>query len=208
MRDPQKIKTIVQAVSDSVSLPVTIKTRTGLSPNHINIDEVRQAAEEGGAKAIFIHGRLACNHHNGPADWEIIENVKKKSGIPVIGNGGINSAAEAISKMTELDIDGIMIGRAALGNPWIFLKIKELIQGKSGKCLSMDDRLNVIKDHYQNTIKNAANGEKQSAHRTFKAHLLKYFSGYKGIQYLRKMLSDLDTEEKLFSAVNLLMDLN
>ncbi|TAN36161.1 MAG: tRNA dihydrouridine synthase DusB [Verrucomicrobia bacterium] len=123
LRDPNHLKRVVQAVCAAVKLPVTVKTRVGLAANRINISEVAQALEEGGAAAIFLHGRVAAKRHAGPPDWSLIARIKQERSIPIFGNGGITSADEALRLWRENGVDGIMIGRAAIGNPWLFAEI-------------------------------------------------------------------------------------
>ena len=123
LRDPAHLKLVVQAVRSAVKLPVTVKTRVGLTPNRINISEVAQAIEEGGASAIFLHGRVAAKRHAGPPDWDLIAQIKKERRIPIFGNGGVTSADDALRLWRTSGVDGIMIGRAAIGNPWLFAEI-------------------------------------------------------------------------------------
>ena len=123
LRDPENMKRIVQAVRAAVKLPVTVKTRIGLTAERINISEVAQAVEEGGAAALFLHGRVAAKRHAGPSDWDLIARIKRERGIPVFGNGGVNTADDALRMLRETKVDGVMIGRAAIGNPWLFEEI-------------------------------------------------------------------------------------
>jgi nifR3 family TIM-barrel protein len=123
LRDPAHLQRVVQAVRAAVKLPVTVKTRIGLTPSRVNISEVAQAIEEGGASAIFLHGRVAAQRHAGPPDWDLIAQIKKERRIPIIGNGGVTSADEALRLWRSSGVDGIMIGRAAIGNPWLFAEI-------------------------------------------------------------------------------------
>jgi len=123
LRKPDQLKRIVQAVRSAVKLPVTVKTRVGLTAESINISEVAQAIEEGGAAAIFLHGRVAAKRHAGPVDWGLIARIKMERGIPVFGNGGVTTADEALELLRVTNVDGIMIGRAAIGNPWLFEEI-------------------------------------------------------------------------------------
>ena len=123
LRDPAHLKLVVQAVRAAVKLPVTVKTRIGLSAACINISEVAHAIEEGGAAGLFLHGRVADQRHNGPNDWDTIARIKRERSIPVFGNGGITCADDALRLWQTSGVDGIMIGRAALGNPWLFAEI-------------------------------------------------------------------------------------
>lgn len=130
MKSPEKLKQIVQAVRSAVKLPVTVKTRLGFTYERIVIDELSQAIEEGGAAALFLHGRTVDRRHAGFADWQTIERIKQARKIPVIGNGGVLTAADAIQRLAGGKVDGVMIGRAAIGTPWLFDEIAALCEGR------------------------------------------------------------------------------
>ncbi len=130
MKSPEKLKLIVQAVCSAVKLPVTVKTRIGFTYERIVISEVAQAVEEGGGAALFLHGRTVDRRHAGFADWALISRIKQERKIPVIGNGGILTAADALQRITEAKVDGVMIGRAALGTPWLFDEIAARCEGR------------------------------------------------------------------------------
>ena len=147
MRDPAHLRDIVQAVVGAVSLPVTVKTRLGISPETMNIAEVAHAVEEGGASAIFLHARLATAVHSGPADLDALRRIKDEVSIPVIGNGGVSGAADAIRMLQETGVDGVMVGRAAIGNPWIFSEIASLLGGDEYHAPEASDWLDVMTTH-------------------------------------------------------------
>jgi nifR3 family TIM-barrel protein len=129
MRDPDLIHRIVRATVGATDLPVTVKLRAGVDREHINAVECAIAAEEGGASAIALHGRTRVELYSGRADREIIANVKKSLHIPLIANGDITSAAEAIDMLRTTGADALMIGRGAIGNPFIFAEIKAALSG-------------------------------------------------------------------------------
>ena len=131
MRSPEKLKLIVQAVCAAVKLPVTVKTRIGFTYERIVISEVAQAVEEGGAAGLFLHGRTVDRRHAGFADWALIARIKQERKIPIIGNGGILTAADALQRMAETKVDGVMIGRAAIGTPWLFDEIAARCEGRA-----------------------------------------------------------------------------
>ncbi|HAG10015.1 MAG TPA: tRNA dihydrouridine synthase DusB [Desulfotomaculum sp.] len=120
MRNPELAARIVREVVSSVNVPVTVKMRKGWDENSVNAVEVALLAEAAGAAAVTVHGRLKSQYYTGRADWGIIKSVKDALTIPVIGNGDIQKPADARMMLDETGCDAVMIGRAALGNPWIF----------------------------------------------------------------------------------------
>ena len=128
LKNPEKIKEIVKAVVDSVPIPVTVKIRSGWDQNSINAVEVAKICESAGASAICIHARTRSQGYSGKADWSIIKAVKESVSIPVIGNGDIKDIYSAKKMLDETGCDAIMIGRASLGNPWIFKEVNEYIE--------------------------------------------------------------------------------
>jgi nifR3 family TIM-barrel protein len=120
MRDPNVAASIIKNVCRNTNLPVTIKIRSGWNHKSINAVDFAKMAEDHGIAAIAVHGRTCSQAFGGSADWRIVSQVKNAVTIPIIGNGDITCQTEAIAKLQETGCDGIMIGRAALGNPWVF----------------------------------------------------------------------------------------
>ena len=120
MKDPQLAAEIISAVTDRVSVPVSVKIRAGFDSEHINAPEMAVLLEQAGACAITVHARTREQYYHGKADWSIIRSVKEKVGIPVIGNGDVDSPDEAERMAAETGCDAVMIARGALGNPWVF----------------------------------------------------------------------------------------
>src|SRR3954468_542047 len=147
---------LTKAVINSTSLPVTVKTRLGWDDDSINIEEVAERLQDIGVKAISIHGRTRCQLYKGTADWSYIARVKNnpRIHIPIFGNGDIDTPEKALEFRNRYGVDGIMIGRAAIGYPWVFNEIKHYL--KTGILLSppgIKERLSVIKKHLHYSIR-------------------------------------------------------
>ena len=212
MQEPAKIRAIVQAVSQAVSLPVTVKTRLGISRETENISEVAQAVEEGGASALFLHARFASDQHRGPADLGALKRIKEERSIPVIGNGGITQARHASAMVEQTGVDGVMIGRAAIGNPWIFEEIYCLWSGRSYNPPSDEERRAVIAEHLDRLYdlvlvrdrfrKLRRQTTAEATCRKFGGHLAKYLAAKQGARNLQKHLVEMDSIEALIAAVD------
>ncbi len=143
MKDPRRAEAIIQAVRANTTLPVTVKFRSGWTPESINAPEFARMAESAGASALTIHGRTWVQGFGGRADRGIIAAVKAAVSIPVIGNGDVLSYADGLAMMAETGCDGVMAGRGALGNPWLF--------SPSGKPAMLSARMEVIERYLQLT---------------------------------------------------------
>lgn len=129
MKDPALAGQIVRAVCEAVDVPVTVKTRKGWDKSHVNVVELAQAVQEGGAAAITVHGRTKTMLYSGVADWDVIAQVKQAVSIPVIANGDVISAEAALRCLNRTGADGVMVGRAAFGDPWLFQQIRAALDG-------------------------------------------------------------------------------
>ena len=184
MRDPKLIYNIVRMVVEAVSLPVTVKTRTGISPDSANIGEISDAVEQAGASALFLHARLASEGHRGLVNLQALARIKQELSIPVIGNGGIDSPQIAREMLTKTGVDGVMIGKAAIGNPWIFQEISAELSGNPYQGPRPEDYMYVIERHllglyylmstYNNQRKRPRPYPEQAACHRFRGHLAKY----------------------------------
>ncbi|HOL18498.1 MAG TPA: tRNA dihydrouridine synthase DusB, partial [Bacillota bacterium] len=128
MREPERCSAIFEAVVKAVRCPVTVKIRKGWDEGSVNAPEIARRAEFAGISAVTVHGRTVKQGYSGKADWDLIKKVKESVSIPVIGNGDITSPEEALSRLEYSQCDGIMIGRAALGNPWVFGQIRSWLE--------------------------------------------------------------------------------
>ncbi|MEW6669425.1 MAG: tRNA dihydrouridine synthase DusB [Thermodesulfobacteriota bacterium] len=149
LREPKRLAEIVCAVRLAVSVPVTVKIRSGWSPQEPAACEVARILEDCGADGITVHGRFATDGFSGPADWSWIGRVKERSRIPVIGNGDVLEPAAAFRMKAETGCDGVMIGRAAIGNPWIFRQVLHAEQGLPVQAPQLSERRSHILEHFR-----------------------------------------------------------
>jgi len=170
---------IMKKVCKSTHIPVTIKIRTGWNNDTINGPEFAKMAEDNGIAAIAVHGRTCSQGFGGRADWRLIAQVKEAVAVPVIGNGDITSHVEAMAMLSETGCDGIMIGRAAMGNPWVF--------APEGRPDSLLIRMTGLQRHLQ-LIEIHSNPEKILA--KIKNHSGRYFKGVAGGSAIRKRIYD------------------
>ena len=147
LKDPNKVKEIVSAVVKAVKCPVTVKIRSGWDNNHINAVHIARVCEEAGASAICIHGRTRSQGYSGKADWDIIRDVKNNVKIPVIGNGDVTSPEKAKEMLDYTGCDAVMIGRAALGNPWLIRNTVLYLEGKPYTPPTEVDRVDMCIKH-------------------------------------------------------------
>jgi len=172
--DPKTASAIIRAVRKRCSVPLTVKIRTGWSQDKEVACEIARAAEDCGADAITIHARFVKQGFAGQADWSIITNIKKHVNIPVIGNGDVFKTSDAFDMKTQTGCDGIMIGRAAVGNPWIFKHINQVESGIPTTGPSLKERKAVIMEHFD--LLSVYMGE-HSAARMMRGLLLQYTKG-------------------------------
>jgi len=214
MEDPQRIARIVEAVRSAVDLPVTVKTRSGLTPERINISETANAVEEAGGAAIAIHARPASQQHRGRADWDLLALIKQERRIPVIGNGGIETAKDAVRMFRETGVDAVMIARAAVGNPWIFAAVHRLLAGGAWPGHTLEEHASVVRRHLEGLVrlkqqeyrgrrrKGVGLTVEQAAARHFRGHLYRYLCGFREWSDVRRGMNDIQTSEDVMAAVD------
>lgn len=197
LKNPEKIGEIVASVVESVSVPITVKIRSGWDEKSINAVEVAKICEKNGASAIAIHARTRSEGYSGKANWDIIKEVKENVNIPVIGNGDITSPKLAKKMLDETGCDAVMIGRGALGNPWIFKSCLEYL--KSGKIIaepSNIEKIEMIKEHY-NLLKEDKN--EHIALLEIRTHALYYLKGMPESKIYKERICKTKNKEELFN---------
>ena len=200
MRDLKKAEAIVRAVCDVSTRPVTVKIRAGFNEHEINAVEAARVLEGAGAAAIAVHGRTREQYYTGKADWDIIRRVKEAVHIPVIGNGDINSAEDAVRMMRETGCDAVMIARGARGNPWIFADCLHYYE--TGEHLPRPD-LSECKAMMLRHAKMQL--EEKGAHLgilQMRKHVAWYTAGYRDSAVLRNKINQVTTYEELERVLN------
>ena len=200
MKNPKLVHEIVSKMSKAISKPVTVKIRKGFDEEHVNAVEIAKIAEDAGAAAIAVHGRTREQYYSGKADWEIIAKVKDAVSIPVIGNGDITDADSALRMMKETRCDGVMIGIAVQGNPWIFREI--LSQINDGIVLprpTLEEMRDTIIRHAKLQLE--YKGE-YTAIREMRKHVSWYTTGLPNSAKFRKSVNEMETMEELIETVN------
>jgi len=206
MRNPALCGEIFRKVSTAVSCPVTVKIRTGWDENSINAPEIALLAEENGVKVVTVHGRTVKQGYQGEADWRMVKIVKENLTIPVIGNGDIDSPQKAEEMINYSRCDGIMVGRAARGNPWIFRAILAWLQErKELEAPGAEDIYEMVLRHFK--LLSDFKGEKIAA-REMRRHAAWYVRGLKGASAARQQLVRVKTDEELKAIMKELLRLN
>lgn len=193
--DPNKIYDVVAAIVDAVEKPVTVKMRIGWDEEHIYAVENAQAVERAGGKAVAVHGRTRVQMYEGKADWNIIKQVKEAVNIPVIGNGDVKTPQDAKRMLEETGVDGVMIGRAALGNPWmIYRTVRYLETGELIPEPTVREKVEVCLLHLDRLI--ALKGE-HIAVKEMRKHAAWYLKGVRGNAKIRNAINECNTREQL-----------
>jgi nifR3 family TIM-barrel protein len=201
LQDIDKMVLMTKAVVESTHLPVTVKTRLGWDDNTKNIYEVAERLQDIGIQALTIHGRTRAQMYKGEADWTLIREIKRnpRIKIPIFGNGDVNSIEKAALWRMEYEIDGIMIGRAAIGYPWIFREIKHFF--KTGEYLAeptITERVEVCKTHLDKSI--AWKGNKTGVFE-MRRHYANYFKGIADFKEYRMKLVSLESVDEIHAVL-------
>lgn len=195
MKDPKLVREIVSKVVRAIEKPVTVKIRKGFDEEHVNAVEIAKIIEDCGAAAVAVHGRTREQYYSGKADWDIIRQVKEAVSIPVIGNGDVTGPESAKKMLEETGVDGIMIGRGARGNPWIFHQINEYFKtGIIPEKSSLEEVREMMLRHAKMQLE--CKGE-YTGIREMRKHVAWYTAGYPNSAKLRAKVNEVETFEEL-----------
>lgn len=197
MKKPALASRVIRAVSDASCLPVTVKFRKGWDENSVNAVEFARMAEESGASALTVHGRTRQQMYGGKADWDVIARVKQSVTIPVIGNGDVCSGIDALRMRDETGCDGIMIGRGAQGNPFIFEEARAALNNAPYSPPSDRERLDAAVEH----VKRHVNKKGACALIQMRRHVAWYVRGMRGSAALREKVNHCDTQEEFIELI-------
>ena len=202
LKDIDKMEMLTREMAKRTKLPVTVKTRLGWDEKTIKIIEVAERIQDAGAKAITIHGRTRAQMYKGNADWSLISEVKnnQRMKIPVFGNGDVNSPEKAVEMRDKYGLDGAMIGRASIGNPWFFNQVKHYFKtGEHMPLPSIIQRIKMTEKHLQMAID--WKGEKLGVLET-RRHYSNYFRGIPDFKKYRTIMVTTDHSHELFALFN------
>lgn len=198
--DPNKIYEMVSAVVDAVDKPVSVKMRIGWDDEHVFAVENAQAAERAGASAIAMHGRTRVQMYEGKANWNVLKEVKKNISIPFIGNGDVETPQDAKRMIDETGVDAVMIGRAALGNPWlIYRTVQYLETGELRPEPSVREKMDVCLLHFERLMQLKGEGV---AVREMRKHASWYLKGIRGNGKVRNAINQMETAAELRALLN------
>jgi nifR3 family TIM-barrel protein len=198
MKAPQAAEAVIKAVRKAVRIPLTIKLRTGWNPTGNQAFEISKIAEFCGVDAITIHPRTASQGFSGQCDWTIIAELKNRVNVPVIGNGDIFCADDALAMVEQTRCDAVMIGRMAIGNPWIFSHVLARLQGETEPEADLQSRFEIMTRYMQESVKYF--GE-EIACRMMRSRLCWFAKGLRNSSQFRKSINQISTESEALQRI-------
>lgn len=200
LKDPEKIGRIVSAVVNAVTVPVTVKIRSGWDEKSINAVEVAKICEKSGASAITVHARTRNQGYSGKANWDVIKQVKENISIPVIGNGDVTSCYLAKKMLEETGCDAVMIGRGVLGNPWLIKECVEYLENnKEPSLVTNEEKLEMLKKHFE-LLKEDKN--ERVALLEIRNHALWYIKGLPNNKEIKNKIMNIKKSDELHKLIN------
>lgn len=204
MRDLTLLEEIAAAAVEATDIPVTAKIRSGWDEHSVNAPEAARVLAGVGVRAISIHPRSRRQGFKGSADWSVIRDVKRAVGIPVIGSGDVKSPEDAVAMLEETSCDAVMIGRAAVGNPWIFSRTRELAErGRPSAPPPLTDRITLAIEHLDLMVE--LKGERRGV-REMRKHIVAYLRGFPGASGLRAELVRMEGHERVRDRLSRALD--
>jgi tRNA-dihydrouridine synthase B len=199
MKDPERVRLIVRQARKAVRIPLTVKIRAGWSPKEKNALEIARIVEQEGADAIAVHPRTASQGFSGRSDWSVIGEVKAALTIPVIGNGDVETPDDVGAMIGRTGCDAVMIGRSALGNPWIFLNTLRIRAGEGTELATPEEKRRLIGEHLEMSV--GRYGEATGV-KCFRKHLFWYTRGLRGSATFRKEAGTITGKDNVLAAVS------
>lgn len=193
MRTPENAEKIVRMVVKASHLPVSVKMRLGWDDKSINVVDMAKMCEDAGVQEITVHGRTRMQQYSGTADWDMISRVKQAVSIPVLGNGDIFEAEDGLRRLRDSGVDGLMIGRGAQGNPWLFAQLKAALRGEAIPSPTVEERVSTALRHYDMLL---SWKQRRVAVNEMRKHVGWYMHGLRGAAQLRARINTIDDPDE------------
>ena len=198
LKKPAGVAAVVKATVEATRLPVTVKLRSGWDEASINAPEIARICEDNGARAVAVHARTRMQQYAGRADWSVIRRVKEAVRVPVFGNGDVRSGADALRMLNETGCDGVIVGRAAQGNPWLFREIAAALRGETAAPPTPAERAAMALRHFELEVE--LFGEKRGV-LEMRKHIAWYVHGMKGAARFRESINLLQGADEVKTAL-------